>query len=380
MRMSASGTSVVSASTSTTRLPGNERGELLAHAGDAGAQHARAWSRRTRGRSRAARRCVPSAGCGGTVRTRAGGTAPPVEDAHREPGGRAQRLRQLLGEQPRAGRLVAAVDDAHPRPAAVLDVGRRRLDLSAGCVDRLDGRRGRAHGERHAARAPPARAARRARATWARAPPAAPRRRRRRRPQRAQVGTRRERRDPPADDDAVARRGPAPRRGAHRVGLERVQHAQRGGPAATGTTRARGPGPRRRHRRSSSPRPRTSPPPPRAGRSAAATARPEAFGPPVTVPHGHSATNGRARRGSGVTRSGGRRRGGRASGARSTRSARRRRRRARPRRRPGRREAILPAGGTTSSAITQPRTRRPCSGTRTIVPTRTASASASGTE
>ncbi len=39
-----------------------------------------------------------------------------------------------------------------------------------------------------------------------------------------------------------------------------------------------------------------------------------------------------------------------------------------------------PASGATASSITQPRTRRPCSGTRTIAPTRTDSASATGTE
>ncbi len=35
--------------------------------------------------------------------------------------------------------------------------------------------------------------------------------------------------------------------------------------------------------------------------------------------------------------------------------------------------------GATSSATTQPRTRRPCSGTRTIAPTCTSDASGSGT-
>ncbi len=44
------------------------------------------------------------------------------------------------------------------------------------------------------------------------------------------------------------------------------------------------------------------------------------------------------------------------------------------------RSSDLRASGSTPSATTQPRTRRPCSGTRTIVPTRTMPASVLGDE
>ncbi len=225
MRMSASGTSVVAVSTSTTRAPGTSassssrtrvtperstRSFVAPHSGHTSGRSSALSHRKRCWHDRAYEQ--PEA-------------APPVQHAHREPVGVVQRGRRAPPTRapnraaPRAGRPPGRAASPRPRRRAAAP----RPCPAAGGDQRLDGRRGRAHDERHIRRG-----AARSRKHVARVPG-----RRALFLQRLvgivdddrgrEVGHRRERGDPAADHDAVTRAARAPALGACRVRFERVQ-------------------------------------------------------------------------------------------------------------------------------------------------------------
>ena len=307
--------------------------------------------------------------------------AAPVEHAHREPVGVAQRVGERLGEQARARRLLAPVDDHDARPARAL---RRRAAARRArppAITRLDGRRRRHH--RRTAR----RRARRARASTSRACHVGD-------PlflerlvgvvdddRGREVGHRRERGDPPADHDALPARRPPPRVGARRVGSSECSSATAWPRAGERTRERRGAATRRRRTTIVDPSGAHSSRdelPPVVQRRHPPHDQPHREPASIRSPSERSVDAGSCRWRSARTLLGGDAE--RRTATRGPPSATRPTRRARRRRRAGPRtttasdveQARVGLGRRRRSATTQPRTRRPCSGTRTIVPTRTA--------
>ena len=386
MRMSASPTCSVSASTSSTRRRGNERRQLLAHARDARAQHAQPRRAALVADAAGGRRRGPSAERVARVAREQAEPPPPVEHAHHRPARVAERVGQRLVQQARARRLLAPVDHERARPAARLDVGAvarrapRPASASASTVGAGDttdhGAPARAGAlEQHVARD----------ATSASALPAALRRRRRPRSPprgRARARARRSARRP--------RRSSPARRAATRACAAASESSE----CTNATSRPA------RRRNCASDRPRDP--------SATATIVDPSAGahrrdqlPPVASNGARRTTTERTGvtehavgcpvdASSGVVGSGATRLGGEAERRTAIRGPRQRQAiqsasvdhvggralRTRPR---ASRAGAPRCRASPSSATTQPRTRRPCSGTRTIAPTRTSGASASGT-
>ncbi len=142
-------TSAVAASTSTHPPLREQRRQLLSHARHSRRAARAGASHRTRRTPSAARRNGPSAAARGTRRTRAARNRPRrLSTQTATPADSRSALGQRLGEQPRAGRLLPAVDDQRAGPAARFDVGRRGVDRHAGDRERFDGGRGRDDRER----------------------------------------------------------------------------------------------------------------------------------------------------------------------------------------------------------------------------------------